>query len=44
MDSAELTIESKPAVKYLGLMLNRRMSFFEEINAAANWVAAGVLA
>ena len=40
----ELTIESKPAVKYLGLMLDSKMSFFEQIKAAADRAAAGVAA
>lgn len=34
-----LTIESTPALKYLGLTLNVKMSFFDEIKAAVDKTA-----
>ena len=40
----ESIIESKSAVKYLGLTLDSKMSFSEQIQAAANKAAAGVSA
>lgn len=39
-----LTIESKPAAKYLALMLHSRLNFFEHIKVAVDKAAIGVSA
>lgn len=40
----DATVEAKPVVKYLGVVIDNKMSFFEQIRRAADKVSKGVTA